>query len=462
MKNNNKNKQALTTTIKRMLPVVSVTMIGTGLGLLSLYRSKVPMIQNFGTMLTIGIIIAFIIVLFVFMPILYVKDEHFPKEVKVVKPKKVKKDKKSSQAFDKVLDFIMKFKYIILFIAIALAVVGIVVDQSATAETNIENFMPQDSEALQDIRELRDALGSTEQIAILLTGDNILSEDNLETLKAIDSTVLSKFNDEVTESQSLITLYKSMGIIETEFMNDVTLEKMPLDQRKLFINNDYTVTVINVSITEMDEDYFIAFIDELEEDIKALGSNLELTITGQSVIDAEMMDALTNGRYEITIIGLILIFITLLLIYRSFYRAILPLIPIILIIGWSGGIMAIFGLSYTPLTATLGALIMGIGTDYTILITERFQEEINKSGNRQESIKIAISKMGRPILVSALTTMGGFSALIFSDFIILSNFGIMTVISFSLALLSAIFILPAILAITFTKKTKVEENLSTT
>lgn len=462
MKNNNKNKQALTTTIKRMLPVVSVTMIGTGLGLLSLYRSKVPMIQNFGTMLTIGIIIAFIIVLFVFMPILYVKDEHFPKEVKVVKPKKVKKDKKSSQAFDKVLDFIMKFKYIILFIAIALAVVGIVVDQSATAETNIENFMPQDSEALQDIRELRDALGSTEQIAILLTGDNILSEDNLETLKAIDSTVLSKFNDEVTESQSLITLYKSMGIIETEFMNDVTLEKMPLDQRKLFINNDYTVTVINVSITEMDEDYFIAFIDELEEDIKALGSNLELTITGQSVIDAEMMDALTNGRYEITIIGLILIFITLLLIYRSFYRAILPLIPIILIIGWSGGIMAIFGLSYTPLTATLGALIMGIGTDYTILITERFQEEINKSGNRQESIKIAISKMGRPILVSALTTMGGFSALIFSDFIILSNFGIMTVISFSLALLSAIFILPAILAITFTKKIKVEENLSTT
>lgn len=447
--NNNKNKQAFITTIKRMLPVVSVTMIGTGLGLLSLYRSKVPMIQNFGTMLTIGIVIAFIIVLFVFMPLLYVKDEHFPKEVKTIKEKK---EKPRSKIVDKTLDFIMKFKYIILFIAISLAVIGIVVDQNATAETNIENFMPQDSAALQDIRELREIIGSTEQIAIVLSGDNILNEDNLDVLIDIDNIILTKYDNLVTESQSLISLYKSIGIIEPELMTVNALDMIPVDQRKLFINRDYSVSVINVSIIEMEDQEFIDFVDELELDIKALNTNLELTITGQSVIDSEMMEALTSGRYQITIIGLMLIFVTLLLIYRSFYRALLPLIPIMLIIGWSGGIMAIFGLSYTPLTATLGALIMGIGTDYTILITERFQEEINKSGNRSESIKIAISKMGNPILVSALTTMGGFSALIFSDFRILSNFGIMTVISFSLALLSAIFILPAILAITLPKK----------
>ena len=173
-----------------------------------------------------------------------------------------------------------------------------------------------------------------------------------------------------------------------------------------------------------------------------------------------MMKALTTGRYEITIIGLILIFLTLLIIYRSFFRAFLPLIPIILIVGWSGGIMALFGMSYTPLTATLGALIMGIGTEFTILISERFEEEKLKTDNRNEAIKNAMSKMTKPILVSALTTMGGFSALIFSDFVILSNFGIMTVVNLSLALLSIIFVLPAVLAISFNKKTKVKENLA--
>lgn len=458
-KNNNKNKQAFMTTIKRMLPVVSVTMIGTGLGLLSLYRSKVPMIQNFGTMLTIGIVIAFLIVLFIFMPILFVKDEHFPKVQKNVKNKKKVNENKIVR---KSIDFIIKIKYVILFIAISLAIVGIIFDLNATAETNIENFMPQDSEALKDIRELRGDLGSTEQIAILLTGENILSKDSIEDLIDINNILITKYANEVTESQSIISLFESMGYFEVEFMNDVTIQKIPKDQRKLFINNDYTVSVINVSISAMEDEVFVNFINELEEDIKGLNSYLELTITGQSVIDAEMMDALTNGRYEITIIGLILIFVTLLIIYRSFYRAILPLIPILLIIGWSGGIMAIFSLSYTPLTATLGALIMGIGTDYTILISERFHEELKKGESRVESIKIAISKMGRPILVSALTTMGGFSALIFSDFIILSNFGIMTIVSFSLALLSAIIVLPAVLAITLKKKPKIEKNILST
>lgn len=458
-KNNNKNKQAFMTTIKRMLPVVSVTMIGTGLGLLSLYRSKVPMIQNFGTMLTIGIVIAFLIVLFIFMPILFVKDEHFPKVQKNVKNKKKVNENKIVR---KSIDFIIKIKYVILFIAISLAIVGIVFDLNATAETNIENFMPQDSEALKDIRELRGDLGSTEQIAILLTGENILSKDSIEDLIDINNILITKYANEVTESQSIISLFESMGYFEVEFMNDVTIQKIPKDQRKLFINNDYTVSVINVSISAMEDEVFVNFINELEEDIKGLNSYLELTITGQSVIDAEMMDALTNGRYEITIIGLILIFVTLLIIYRSFYRAILPLIPILLIIGWSGGIMAIFSLSYTPLTATLGALIMGIGTDYTILISERFHEELKKGESRVESIKIAISKMGRPVLVSALTTMGGFSALIFSEFIILSNFGIMTVVSFSLALLTAIIVLPAVLAITLKKKPKIEKNILST
>jgi hypothetical protein len=190
--------------------------------------------------------------------------------------------------------------------------------------------------------------------------------------------------------------------------------------------------------------------------------DMDITITGQSVIDSQMMIALTSGRYEITIIGLVLIFVSLLVIYRKFYRAILPIIPIVLIVGWSGGMMAIFNMDYTPLTATLGALIMGIGTEFTILITERFEEEKLKTNDRNEAIKIALSKMSNPILVSALTTMGGFSALIFSDFIILSNFGIMTLVNLSLALLSTILVLPAVLAISLKKEAKKQIPLAST
>ena len=450
----NKSKKALIITIKKMVPAVMIALIATALGLLSLYRSKVPMINDFGSMLTIGIVAAFIIAVLIFLPFLYIRDTHFPKKENL----KIKKEK-SNKVIYKIVGFVIKIKYVILAVAVILAVLGIYVDQSAEAETNLENFMPQDSEALADIRELRNIIGSTEQIAIIFEGENILTQNNLDSIALIENDINLNMQG-VIETSSVIKLFNQIGISDTFLMNEVTLANLPNDQRKLFINDAYSKTVINISIAEMSDQEFTDFMNVLDAYIASQTLDMDVTITGQSVIDNEMMIALTTGRYEITIIGLVLIFLSLLIIYRKFYRAILPIIPIILIVGWSGGMMAIFNMSYTPLTATLGALIMGIGTEFTILITERFEEEKLKTDNRNEAIKVALSKMSNPILVSALTTMGGFSALIFSDFIILSNFGIMTLVNLSLALLSTILVLPAVLAITFKKEAKEKTPLA--
>ncbi len=448
-----KHDKALQVTIKKMVPAVLIAMISTGLGLLSLYRSKVPMINDFGAMLTIGIVIAFFIGIFIFLPLLYIRDKHFPK----VEKSRERNIKKSNKSISRFVGVILKMKYVILSFAIILAVIGIVVDQQAKAETNLENFMPQDSQALADIRELRELIGSTEQIAIIIEDTAVLDYENLVIIKNIENLLNTEYQEQIIETSSLLNIFSMMGINDFNLINNTTLESIPVDQRKLFINETQTKTVINVSMRDMDDQAFGLFLDDLREDIQDMTTETNITITGQSVIDSEMMDALTTGRYEITIIGLVLIFLSLLVIYKSFYRAILPIIPIILIVGWSGGVMAMFNISYTPLTATLGALIMGIGTEFTILITERFEEEKLKTENRQEAIKNALSKMANPILVSALTTMGGFSALIFSDFVILSNFGIMTLVNLSLALLSTIVVLPTILAISLNKEVKVLE-----
>ncbi|MFA5471705.1 MAG: MMPL family transporter [Acholeplasmataceae bacterium] len=450
-----KHNKALYKTIKKMVPAVLIAMISTALGLLSLYRSKVPMINDFGAMLTIGIVIAFMIAIFIFIPFLYIRDKHFP----TVEHKKVKQIKPNG-FISSFVGVIIKFKFLILSIAIVLALVGLYVDQSAEAETDLENFMPQDSEALEDIQTLRSIIGSTEQIAIILESEYILTKENFMLIDEIENSLFVEHEDKIIETSSLINMFEMMGIKDYDMINEDTLKKIPEDQIKLFINESLTKTIINISLAEMSDEEFDVFIGDIEDDIKLINSQTNISITGQSVIDSEMMKALTTGRYDITLIGLALIFLSLLIIYRSLYRALLPIIPIILIIGWSGGIMALFGMSYTPLTATLGALIMGIGTEFTILITERFEEEKLKTDDRQLAIKNALAKMTNPILVSALTTMGGFSALIFSDFVILSNFGIMTLVNLSLALLSTIVVLPTILAITFNKEVKVLEPVT--
>ena len=160
-----------------------------------------------------------------------------------------------------------------------------------------------------------------------------------------------------------------------------------------------------------------------------------------------MLTNMTSDRLLITLVSIGLVFLVLLIIYRNLFKALIAILPIVLIVGWSGGIMYLLGFDYTPLTSTLGALIIGIGTEFTILILMRYFEFVKTSKNREKSIINSVSIMSKPIIVSAITTIGGFSALVFSDFQILSNFGIMTLINISLALISSLVVLPALLSL---------------
>src|SRR5690625_6358499 len=100
--NNNKVWKSLKNTITKMVPAVFTAMIATALGFIALYTSPVPMIQDFGKMLTIGLVISFILGIFLLIPILFIRDHFFSngKEIK----SKTQKEKVSKM--DRALDWI--------------------------------------------------------------------------------------------------------------------------------------------------------------------------------------------------------------------------------------------------------------------------------------------------------------------------------------------------------------------
>ncbi|RQW77752.1 MAG: RND family transporter, partial [Methanothrix sp.] len=158
--------------------------------------------------------------------------------------------------------------------------------------------------------------------------------------------------------------------------------------------------------------------------------------TGDPVVMTTVITALTTGRTEMTLLGLILIFGLLLIIYRDLIKALLPVLPMLVVIGWMGGVMYIADMKYTPLTATLGALILGVGSEYAILMMERFYEELNNIGDPREALRITTRRIGSALMASGLTTVFGFGALIASPFLITNNFGLITVLAVVFALLT--------------------------
>jgi len=143
--------------------------------------------------------------------------------------------------------------------------------------------------------------------------------------------------------------------------------------------------------------------------------------------------------------GLAIIFVGLLLVYRRVKHAVYPLIPIVLVLGFSPGTLKLLDISYNPLTTALSSLVLGIGTEFTILIMERYREEEAKGYSAGEAIKVAVSKVGQAITASGLTVIGGFSVLIFASFPVLKTFGITTVIDTAYSLISALTILPSLI-----------------
>ena len=438
-------EQSVQTTLSQIGKAVGIAVFATVLGFISLYASPVPMIQDFGKMLTIGVIVSFLGSIFLLLPIIQIgKLNDHP--VKLI-AKNDKKNSKLDHFFGGLTKLTLKLSIPILLTVLLLAGYGIYVDKQVGVETDIETFMPQDLPALVDIHKIRDAVETTDQIAIYLKDENILSEDNLVWIDAKVQTLLSKYSDEIVSIKSLSSLLNTLGVDENTSYEDKLrmIDDLPATQRAMFVNVDERESLILVNIKHLSTEDAKALIQDLKIDLGDAPMNVQLT--GKTVMDVEMVEGLTSGRITMTLLGLGLVFMALLVIYRNLFKALIPIIPVVLIIGISSLIMVGMNIDFTPITATLGALVLGMGSEMTIMVMERYLEEREIGLTKQDAMSLSIQKIGKAVLASGLTTIGGFAVLLFSDFVILQDFGFMTVINISLALLSTFIVLPPLIVL---------------
>ena len=119
-----------------------------------------------------------------------------------------------------------------------------------------------------------------------------------------------------------------------------------------------------------------------------------------------------------------------------------------MVTGWSGLVMSSLNLVYTPMIATLGALIIGIGCEYSILMMERYFEERDEGASPLEAIHKTSASIGAALIASGATVVFGFAALIASPFSLISDFGMVTVIDILLVLFATFVVfLPLIIVL---------------
>ena len=137
----------------------------------------------------------------------------------------------------------------------------------------------------------------------------------------------------------------------------------------------------------------------------------------------------------------------LLLTMRSLRYAVVTIIPIGLVVVWLYALMYLIGFSLNFVTATIGAISIGVGIDYSIHMTERFREELRRTTNRMQALRQAANGTGVALVASAVSSIVGFAPMP-----MFSSFGFLTAIMILLALAASLVVLPSLLLLVTPEK----------
>ncbi len=191
---------------------------------------------------------------------------------------------------------------------------------------------------------------------------------------------------------------------------------------------------------------------DLEEDFAPVtNAGLNVIATSQEIISAVIIQSLSDSQVRSLFITLAAAMLLLVVNFwfesRRPFLGVITILPVVLVVLWTFGMMAATGIPFNPVTATLSALAIGIGVPFTIHVTHRFQEDRIRFDEPDDAIRSTARHTGGALAGSAFTTMAGFGVLITSSLKPFAQMGQVTVYAIGFALVASVLVLPSMLAL---------------
>jgi predicted RND superfamily exporter protein len=125
--------------------------------------------------------------------------------------------------------------------------------------------------------------------------------------------------------------------------------------------------------------------------------------------------------------------------------AIISVNPIGFVVAGLYAFMAIADYRVNVVTATIAAIAVGVGIDFSTHFTARFREELEEVGDPLLAVRRAGTGTGGALVLSALTSVLGFAVMATAPTPIFATFGLLTAVMIALALAASLLVLPSLL-----------------
>jgi predicted exporter len=180
----------------------------------------------------------------------------------------------------------------------------------------------------------------------------------------------------------------------------------------------------------------------------AAGTGVRVEFSGAYAIAAASERAIRADLTSNIIWSLVLLQLVFLVGYRNVLSFALAFAPVLVALLVGFGLFAVFTRVITPLTAAIGASLIGCGIDLSVYVISYYEEGRARGLSARDAAEEAVRELAMPLTAACTTTVVGFAAVAFSSIRALRDFAVLGSVGLLLALAGCVWVLPALLVAT--------------
>ena len=222
-----------------------------------------------------------------------------------------------------------------------------------------------------------------------------------------------------------------------------------------FIDSNKQVTRISVNMADVGSMRMPVLIDSLEAHVPDYfdTSKVSVQLTGSSITFLEGSRFIIKGLKESIFWAFLFISLCMLYLFRSFRILLCSLIPNLIPLVMTAGLMGWMGISIKPSTVLVFSVALGIAIDITIRFLVNYKQELpHFNGRVHDTVVQTIRETGISIVYTSLVLIAGFIIFVFSGFGSTQALGWLTSFTLLVATLTNLVLLPVLLLLAAKKK----------
>ena len=431
-------------------PALLVVTFDAVFAFLAIQLSRVPMIREFGWLLTVGIVAICISSIINPLAVLGMREYRSPTKGRDF----------SEGGLGKFVEWLgmlpARSALFLALLSVVVFVLGSVLEPKLKLETDPINWVNPDTQVVRDIRkfEQKDFVGGSSELGVFIsstTSGDLFTKEAVEFTDKVTREKLAQFSDDLLVGSSIVATVSDL--LDVPGADHVPPSAESVKAAYALAPEDVKVS----TVADAGKHFNLIYLTKpgsLEERAKVVQDlrddtpspeGISLTPSGLAVVGVGLLENLEANLTELTWLAAGLVFLFLLVRLRSMTRAVLSMVPVLVASGVATIGIYLLNIELSPMTAVGGPLVVATCTEFTSLILLRYIEERRRGHEPREAVDITARRTGRAFIVSAMTAISGVAVISFSSLPLLRSFGIFVALKIAIALLAALVVLPPLI-----------------